>query len=171
MAVRVEQEFLLVLQWWRGAHAASKLSLLRRPVPCHHGSVDVTSANYYFTPAASRGCTYLGTAELRTLCRTVLRYVIRTQVRKLKLRAAVRKLKLPKIMRERAMEEISLRLELQQTSLSLQTKPDLNTQKGQDEVLLRYLSFARRLCCRICSCFYLPKPRNCKSIFPFGASE
>ena len=86
-------------------------------------------------------------------------------------RAAVRKLKLPKIMRERAMEEISLRLELQQPSLSLQTKPDLDTQKGQDEVLLRYLSFARRLCCRICSCFYLPKPRNCKSIFPFGASK
>ena len=65
------------------------------------------------------------------------------------------------------MEEISLRLELQQTSLSLQTKPDLNTQKGQDEVLLRHLSLARRLCCRICSCFYLPKPRNCKSIFSF----
>ena len=53
------------------------------------------------------------------------------------------------------------------TSLSLQTKPDLNTQKGQDEVLLRHLSLARRLCCRICSCFYLPKPRNCKSIFSF----
>ena len=34
-------------------------------------------------------------------------------------------------MRERAMEEISLRLELQQTSLSLQTKPDLNTQKAK----------------------------------------
>ena len=29
------------------------------------------------------------------------------------------------------MEEISLRLELQQTSLSLQTKPDLNTQKAK----------------------------------------
>lgn len=124
-----------------------------------------------------RGCIVgLHTAELRThTCTaekddsTVRNTYASTQVEAA--RAAVRKLKLPKIMRERAMEEISLRLELQQPSLSLQTKPDLDTQKGQDEVLLRYLSFARRLCCRICSCFYLPKPRNCKSIFPFGASK
>ena len=54
MAVRVEQEFLLlVLQWWG---AASKLSLLRRPVPY---ATSVTAAPQcqlllYFTPCTPR---------------------------------------------------------------------------------------------------------------------